>query len=533
MNERNYSQLPLLDLQEPSATSSNRMKTKPKSYLRLSPWTSWKRRFVVFPTLVLIALVTILWWMDADLTKRNDRLQTSSELTSIKKQAQKKPPVQTEKLSVPQGPAHELRYLSYLPHSGFHNQRIALENALTLAKVLNRTLIIPPCILGTAIPWVEFDKLLNRLRTISSIGYEDCYSSEDSEQMVSSRECLSQPQGTWVGWKEIINMDEIRKSVKIIERKSFEEDWLFKRLGIKKPAGKIQQIKEGTIYQYKFLVRPSRKKAGKKVAEKKVELGKFDTFIDVYEHFGNSDANLIEIGSLFGTSRLKITNDPLARQARSEFRRAMVFNNPVLDKLSRRIASQLFHPPTGYLGVHVRVGDNLFRSHASETVSTIINKMVTDHLKLPLSTLQEALRQSDLQDYRRQSAMLVSDQPHVACRGPKHTKPNLLKFNQPLFLATDSPLPQVEPALKTFFKAFPCTYLLNDFQLSSINDIRLSEDHQAESDPAIGKLMIPFLDAMVAARATSFVGTPGSTFSDFVNNVLFQNYHNLSIIEFG
>lgn len=31
------------------------------------------------------------------------------------------------------------KYLGYLPHSGFHNQRAALQNALYLGKLLNRT----------------------------------------------------------------------------------------------------------------------------------------------------------------------------------------------------------------------------------------------------------------------------------------------------------------------------------------------------------------------------------------------------------
>ncbi|KAG1730188.1 hypothetical protein EDB19DRAFT_1741188 [Suillus lakei] len=46
-------------------------------------------------------------------------------------------------------PAHDhdhdphTKYLSYLPHSGLHNQRIALENALVLAQQVNRTLLVP------------------------------------------------------------------------------------------------------------------------------------------------------------------------------------------------------------------------------------------------------------------------------------------------------------------------------------------------------------------------------------------------------
>ncbi|PLW17276.1 hypothetical protein PCASD_18356 [Puccinia coronata f. sp. avenae] len=538
MNERRHAEAPLLDLQGGSTFRTDRMKTKPKFYFRLSPWSSWKRRYVMFPSFVLVGLMAILWWIESDLTKPSSiRLQPSHQ-PKAKKQAPKKSMAPKENLvskSEADDPSQNSRYLSYLPHSGFHNQRISLENALTLSKVLNRTLIIPPCLLGTAVPWIEFDKLLGRLQTISSIGFEEC--GEGSGERVSSRECLSQPQGTWVSWKEIINIDEISQSVKILERESFEEDWLFRKIGIKKSADEIQQIKEETIYQFKFLLRPPRKKSGKKVIEKKVELGKFDSVIDVYERFGNSDVKLIEIGSVFGTSRLTISNDPIARQARTDFRRAMVFNNPVLVRLSKQIASQLSQPPNGYSAVHIRVGDNLFRSRASATVSVIISKMVTDHLKLPLSSLQEALVESDVEGDRSRSEIGVSGRPHeLTCRRRKYTKPHLLKFNQPLFLATDSPLPEVEPALKTFFKAFPCTYLLNDFDLSSIKDIRISpQDRQprTSTDPALGKLMVPFLDALVAARAASFVGTPGSTFSDFVNNSLFRTYHNLSIIEFG
>lgn len=32
------------------------------------------------------------------------------------------------------------RYLGYLPHSGFHNQRVQLQNAMVLAVEMNRTL---------------------------------------------------------------------------------------------------------------------------------------------------------------------------------------------------------------------------------------------------------------------------------------------------------------------------------------------------------------------------------------------------------
>lgn len=44
-------------------------------------------------------------------------------------------------------------YISYIPHSGFNNQRIQLENALTIASILNKTLILPPLYFGRFVAW--------------------------------------------------------------------------------------------------------------------------------------------------------------------------------------------------------------------------------------------------------------------------------------------------------------------------------------------------------------------------------------------
>lgn len=44
-------------------------------------------------------------------------------------------------------------YVVYTPHSGFHNQRIAFENALLISLALNRTLVLSPVILGHPVPW--------------------------------------------------------------------------------------------------------------------------------------------------------------------------------------------------------------------------------------------------------------------------------------------------------------------------------------------------------------------------------------------
>ncbi|KAG0268374.1 hypothetical protein DFQ27_006866 [Actinomortierella ambigua] len=74
---------------------------------------------------------------------------------------------------------HELhppdaKYLTFLPHSGFHNQRSELENALVLARLLNRTLIMPKVYLGPPMPWLSFPLLHDRLLYQTKIGLERC-----------------------------------------------------------------------------------------------------------------------------------------------------------------------------------------------------------------------------------------------------------------------------------------------------------------------------------------------------------------------
>ena len=66
-------------------------------------------------------------------------------------------------------------YITYLPHSGFHNQRIELENALLLAAYLNRTLLLPSVYLGnSAMPWLRFEKMYERLLLQTKRGLDHC-----------------------------------------------------------------------------------------------------------------------------------------------------------------------------------------------------------------------------------------------------------------------------------------------------------------------------------------------------------------------
>jgi hypothetical protein len=59
----------------------------------------------------------------------------------------------------PSGDPNE-KFLAYLPHSGYHNQRIELANSMMLALHMNRTLLVPPVWVGWPMTTQPFRELV-------------------------------------------------------------------------------------------------------------------------------------------------------------------------------------------------------------------------------------------------------------------------------------------------------------------------------------------------------------------------------------
>ncbi|GAA5971093.1 hypothetical protein JCM21900_000395 [Sporobolomyces salmonicolor] len=122
---------------------------------------------------------------------------------------------------------------------------------------------------------------------------------------------------------------------------------------------------------------------------------------------------------------------------------------------------------------------------------------------------------------------------NLTCRAPLHTDARFKPFNTPLYLATDSRSPTLDPNLETFFAAFPCTFILSDFDrpdaernqggvVKSIGEMgRLVN---ALDDVPLGRLFLPFLEAIIAAKGRLTVGTLHSTFSGFAQGDLHEAY---------
>ncbi|GAA5820173.1 hypothetical protein JCM3770_004809 [Rhodotorula araucariae] len=467
------------------------------------------------------------------------------------------------------------RYLAYSPHSGYHNQRISLENALTLAYLLKRTLLLPPVWLGHAIPYISFDKLQRRLEMATKEGLEHCIEfGEGTAADPLPRECDGFWDWTVVDWNFLVDLGEAEQLVPIKRRWNMSMDWLAGELDLRAPdrrgeRSNVFSLRDDTMYRYRFYDSP----------DDYDPLDKWGGRIDIDQLRADSDAHtLVHVGSMFGTNRLRVTRDE-GYDARGAFRRAMVFRTEAVDAVTDEIRD-LLGGEGRYFGLHLRVGDGVFQKNARSNMRGVWDKLCGDKMKVDPKVCDEVRERGERRRLQRRgppvtldvvSATVVAtdagaalakransrpqrqgayhhaplpplpkirtlaDSPvssTLTCRGPLHTDPRFLAFNTPLYIATDSKLAHLDPHLAVFFDAFPCTFVLSDFgALASLR--RLNRLRSDEDKTPLAQFLYPQLDAQIAAWGRGLVGTPQSTYSRFAIDVLHQVYHGWDIVERG
>ncbi|SCV72439.1 BQ2448_3976 [Microbotryum intermedium] len=484
------------------------------------------------------------------------------------------PPPLAETLISPAPPID--RYLAYSPHSGYHNQRISLENALTIAYMLNRTLFVPPVSLGHAVPYISFDKLNRRLAMASKTALDHCkdFGDGDSEDPIP-KECIGYFSWTQLGWDFIVDLNGARQLVPMKERWNATNAWLTKELNLSGKAGVDRyDLKDDMLYQFRYY----------DSSIDTAPLDKFENRVDVLKLARDTrDYKLVNLGTLFGTSRIRTTTDE-AYEARSTFRQATVFKNALLDDITETVRDRLGGSGK-YCGLHLRVGDGIFQKSAAANMAGVWQNLCVVKMKQPQelcdqiakgyrssATLRTRAQIPDTLDPKIASWFnsLPSKPPNtpltkrrnshaqrpgafnhhqlpkmpsirtredslldrsLTCRGPLHSADEMLPFNVPLFIATDSKQPTEDANLGLFFAAFPCTFVLNDF--SSVSEVNsnpvaafneLSRLRNRNDKVPLAQFMYPQLDAQIAAYGRTLVGTPQSTYSRFAVDVMHQVY---------
>jgi hypothetical protein len=255
--------------------------------------------------------------------------------------------------------------------------------------------------------------------------------------------------------------------------------------------------------------------------------------------------------------------DPENLAALREAKKSMVLRNPELDKVTDLMRDWL-GGSNEYYALHLRVGDGKFQMAARATVRASIEQFCVHLVGIPQEQVRSLLDASDASrgvppltdndpiliggegEWRRGGPPEGSDvppprrvttraespiHPSLDCRGTLHTDPLLVPLNAPLYLATDSRVPHSDLSLAPVFDLFPCTFVLSDFTSSNnhrhqpyaakggdgdvaegldrvLNGLRNSDD-----GVMLGPFLVPYIDAMVAAKGRAVVGTPHSTFS--------------------
>ncbi|GBE81619.1 hypothetical protein SCP_0313480 [Sparassis crispa] len=436
------------------------------------------------------------------------------------------------------------RYLGYLPHSGFHNQRIAFENALVLSRLLNRTLLVPPVRLSSKpLTYQPFNVLHEVLVNDTKIGHERCGQPQLDDEW--AQRCAAYAEYTHVPWDWLIDLTPIKQEQRLLQHWNFTDAWLSDNLKI--AANDTFALRDTNRTDYSF----------QDFTTFKSTLGR------KYQHalhlstLAHRPERLLQLGTLFGSSRLHLRDRGNVR-VRSDVRKTMAFANPHLMAVADAIRDKLGGT---YLGAHVRLGDGFFldRGEASvrlvwwkllyalafttEEISSLERWLVLNHTKSEhedLNNLAPPYIPPDTPSLRVPHPSLPAlpippQSSKLVCSTTMHTSavsnPSRLDLlNTPLFLATDAATPRNSTLLERFTRTFPCTFFLEDFpvQTSVLDSL-----HGTRDGVALRQFVLPFLEAMVASRAWDVVGTEGSTFSSFVKDVLWRTYHGWEIVQRG
>ncbi|CEL58107.1 hypothetical protein RSOLAG1IB_02852 [Rhizoctonia solani AG-1 IB] len=414
------------------------------------------------------------------------------------------------------------RFIAYLPHSGFNNQRIALENAMMLAYILNCTLIAPPVRLGIPLPYRPSRTLEQHHLLSTRTDPKEC--SKFLEY--TPPECLDHTQFTLMPWNELIDFQPIQEylglDILFIRDTATPRGFLY-HLGL--PEKSITFLNDRELYQYRIY----------DSQDPYTKLGPNSRYKDGWhvEHLQGvlDSSSAIHFGTLFGSGRLKLQR-PDYVAARARISKGMAISHGAIIQVSRAIRSRITefsHDGHVYLAIHVRVGDRKFKGTAVKNGRSLWWQLITG---LGISEeIGRVLEDRFLQRTRKNkqsAAVLVSlpgprikpwyngsqpYYPHKRCSSPHRDLGSPVSYlGVPLFVATDATHPRSHPSLAIFYETFPCTFVLSDFP----DEMKpLSAVHRPGDASPLGRFLIPLVDAVVAGHATHVVGTQNRWVSGF------------------
>ncbi|KAI9184491.1 hypothetical protein H9P43_003544 [Blastocladiella emersonii ATCC 22665] len=369
-------------------------------------------------------------------------------------------------------PRHR-RTVSYLPHSGYHNQRIALENAIVLAHLLDRDLVVPPRIVAhSPLPHRSFPVLLQQLRELPPdqlTSWEAEYDwpklHRDTGVRVASFQANFTYLEPWLGLKPVPQPLPPRRMPVAQPR----------------PASGVVLVADVQRYEYQITDGP---------VDGAVLDPQFASLLSA-KAMRERDEAVMVFGSMFGSKRLAL-RDP----------KNVGLRETVLEFTSRRVVSeanraagdsaiQFLGGAGAYIGVHVRAGDGGFDDNLASTVTAIIAQL-------------DALPESG---------------PALDSMCPRPVHASVGQRRQLIYLATDLRHPESASVLGPLFARYPCTWTLDQVRKAAApaSSTTTAAAGTAETGTSSSLNFSPdIVDGLVAGAGTRFIGTAKSTYSAYV-----------------
>jgi len=284
------------------------------------------------------------------------------------------------------------KFLTFLPHSGFHNQRIEIQNAFKLAKLLNRTLILPPFRLGSPLSW-DNSTLLSQALERDEKKYErseDCLKllSESNlplsaHSSISLEECKYDSSWTAVQVDYMLDLKDLYDDVPVIDRTDLREEWLWNTLNLY--PGEWLEVQDSSRYSYQIY---------ESSTASSVTGSKYEWRLNIDDLADYSHTRLLSFGSLFGSGRV-ILDSPEMKKFVQKIVANQMPNLPLLERISDRMADRMGGRGS-YVGIHLRVANAFFVTQAPRVIREIFNQLCKEILKIDQKTIENLIAQSEL-----------------------------------------------------------------------------------------------------------------------------------------
>nr|CAG8435696.1 14842_t:CDS:2 [Entrophospora candida] len=366
------------------------------------------------------------------------------------------------------------KYITFVPHSGLHNQRIGLENAIFIAWFLNRTLIVPPALLLTKfrVPFGRMIKLSKSLKaeSVDSI----CGNIKINKEKKKCEEFHSSY--TLYPYDQLFDFTFIRQNLKTINTPNFDIDTVIEMLNITEPKKEI------------YLDFTSKDRNQMYDTGEKPYTTSNNKTLESLQLLKKRPEKLIYFGSLFGSGRIhrKLESSKIFFE---KFQESFIPSNPVMLNVVASIAEKM-GGAGNYISSHARGGDGGFATKIEEHFTDLV-------------------RQID-KKYPEISPYLIS----LKNKCPPIEKNETTKRKN-LYVASD--LNREYESMKVFLDKFPCLKMLFDFEDQL-------EPYKSLINPVDNKVMshflIPLTDLMVAANGFDVFIIGGSTYGGYL-----KRYH--------